>query len=281
MFTAQSLEKLLRDEIIQRREEGCNVTSIEEKLAAIAASDAPDKSRLYEKLYRQLERRKPRKGLASQESSDLEGIRALRPEGPRRVALDLDDDLLHDRLLGAWLGRAAGCLLGKPCEGWTREKIEAYLKLADAFPLDDYWPIAPDETDELKLGEHVKPTMTRGNITAMERDDDMDYTVLGLHVLEEFGPGFTPKNVAETWLTRLPYHLTYTAEHVAYRNFVMEVWPPESATCVNPYREWIGAPTASATPRRATWNSPRGSPGATRPSRTSRTASTVRCSSPR
>ena len=75
----------------------------------------------------------------------------------------------------------------------------------------------------------------------MPRDDDMDYTVLGLHVLESYGLDFTSYNVADTWLNRLPYHLVYTAERAAYRNLVNNLWPPESATHHNPWREWIGA----------------------------------------
>jgi ADP-ribosylglycohydrolase len=73
------------------------------------------------------------------------------------------------------------------------------------------------------------------------RDDDTDYTVLGLHILEEDGVNFEPKHVALQWLNHFPYHRVYTAERVAYRNFVTEIWPPESARYVNPYREWIGA----------------------------------------
>lgn len=241
MFNAASMEKLLHDEMAQKREEGCSVDRLEEKFGEIAASNVTDKLKQYEKLYRQLDRRKPRKGLAVKEPSDLPGIRMLRPEGPRRLSIDLTDDQLHDRILGAWLGRAAGCLLGKPCEGWKREKIEAYLKLANAYPLDNYWPVVERETDELKLPEHTRGTMTRGNVTFMSRDDDMDYTVLGVHILEKFGRDFTPRDVADTWLEMLPYHRTYTAERIAYRNFVEEVQPPESATWRNPYREWIGA----------------------------------------
>ena len=256
MFTVKSMENLLRDEIIQRREEGCSVDAIEAKFKALGA-DAPGRpkalsdaerlkqlERLYaqlERLYAQLDRKRPRRSLAGNEPSDLAGIRALRPEGPRRLALGLSDAECRDRILGAWLGRAAGCLLGKPCEGWKREKIEAYLKLANAYPLDNYWPVAAAETDDLKLGGEAKKHMTRGNVTFMYRDDDMDYTVLGLHLLEKFGREFTPRNVADTWLLTLPYHMTYTAERVAYRNFVAEAWPPESATRRNPYREWIGA----------------------------------------
>ena len=32
----------------------------------------------------------------------------------------------------------------------------------------------------------------RGKITHMPRDDDMDYTIVGLAVLEQFGIEFTP-----------------------------------------------------------------------------------------
>ena len=240
MFTVKSLEHLLRDELVQRREEGCHVDSLEAEFKAVAASAAPDKLKRLERLYERLDRKKPRQPLAAQEPSDLAGIRRLRPEGPRRLALKLSDEELRDRILGAWLGRAAGCLLGKPCEGWARPKIEAYLKLAGAWPLDNYWPRAERETEELKLRADFGPCL-RGNIACMARDDDMDYTVLGLHVLERFGRGFTPRNVADTWLATMPYHMTYTAEREAYRNFVMEVWPPASATTRNPYREWIGA----------------------------------------
>jgi len=241
MFGVKSMQDLLGSEIVQRREEGCWVDAIEERFRQLAAGDSPDKLRQFEKLYSQLDRKKPRKSLAAKEPSDLEGIRALRPDGPRRIPLQMSDEELHDRILGAWLARAAGCLLGKPCEGWRREKIEAYLKLANAWPLDDYWPVAPNETAELRLPDPMKSTMTRGNVTFMSRDDDMDYTVLGLHILEKFGPNFTPQNVAETWLVTLPYQMTYTAERAAYRNFILEVWPDKSATWRNPYREWIGA----------------------------------------
>jgi len=85
------------------------------------------------------------------------------------------------------------------------------------------------------------PDCTRGRIHYMARDDDLDYTILGLHILESYGLDFTSRNVAETWLNRLPYQLAYTAERVAYRNLVNNLWPPQSARHHNPYREWIGA----------------------------------------
>ena len=42
------------------------------------------------------------------------------------------------------MGRAAGCLLGKPVEWgdhWTPAHLRSYLELADAWPLTDYFPV--------------------------------------------------------------------------------------------------------------------------------------------
>lgn len=78
-------------------------------------------------------------------------------------------------------------------------------------------------------------------IRYMARDDDTDYTILGLHVLDEHGMGFDTRHVGEEWLDHLPYTRTYTAERVAYRNLVDGLKPPETALVINPYREWIGA----------------------------------------
>ena len=69
----------------------------------------------------------------------------------------------------------------------------------------------------------------------------MDYPILGLLALEDNGADLTSRNMANTWLNRMPFNFLYTAESAAYRNFVNRVWPPESATWRNPFREWIGA----------------------------------------
>jgi len=156
------------------------------------------------------------------------------------VKLNLTDTQVLDRIHGAWLGRAAGCALGKPVEGWQKNRIDSYLQFARALPLNDYLPLVDGHPDGLKLHPHCVDC-TRDRISYMARDDDMDYTILGLHILERYGLDFTPGSVAETWLVRLPYHLVYTAERAAYRNLVNNLWPPKSATYRNPFREWIGA----------------------------------------
>jgi hypothetical protein len=79
------------------------------------------------------------------------------------------------------------------------------------------------------------------NVGCAPEDDDTNYTVLALRILETYGPDFSPRNVAECWLASLPLLRTCTAERVAYRNLASLLAPPESATHRNPYREWIVA----------------------------------------
>ncbi|MFC5799185.1 ADP-ribosylglycohydrolase family protein [Streptomyces formicae] len=151
-----------------------------------------------------------------------------------------------DRILGGWLGRIAGNMLGKPVERgdyWTRERIDRYLRLTGALPLTDYLPEpTPDvvRTAEFELRPEWRQCV-RGRIHGSCRDDDIDYSILGLHLLETHGFGFTTEQVGELWLLRLPYLQTFTAERVAYRNLTAGLKPPLTATYDNPYQEWIGA----------------------------------------
>ncbi|MFE2075951.1 ADP-ribosylglycohydrolase family protein [Streptomyces misionensis] len=150
---------------------------------------------------------------------------------------------LADRIHGGWLGRIAGNMLGKPVEQgevWTRERIDGYLRRAGALPLTDYLPEPPDEADAAALRPEWRACV-RGRIHGSCRDDDVDYTVLGLHLLETRGFGFSTEDVGELWLLRLPYLQTFTAERAAYRNLASGLRPPLTATYDNPYQEWIGA----------------------------------------
>ncbi|MDE0453289.1 MAG: ADP-ribosylglycohydrolase family protein [Gammaproteobacteria bacterium] len=230
-----SLERqLLRLELVQRREEGCDVAALEPRVEQALADETTDDS-VFLALYDELDALEPDPSFPYEEPSDLEAIRALRPDGPRRMDVGLGDEAVRDRILGAWLGRAAGCLLGKPVEGWSRERIDTYLESTGALPLDNYIPYV-----EGSVSPRLKDS-TRDNIEFMARDDDMDYPILGLLALEDNGADLTSRHMAHTWLSRMPFHFLYTAESAAYRNFVNRVWPPESATWRNPFREWIGA----------------------------------------
>lgn len=157
--------------------------------------------------------------------------------------LDIPENI-SDRLIAAWRGRVCGNMLGKPVEYgvyWTRSRIKEYLQAAAAYPLRDYIPAPDDLRGKYELREDNWEQTTLGNVDGSARDDDVDYTLLGLHLLEEYGSEFTTADVATEWLTRLPFHQTYTAERAAYRNLVEEREIGDAAVYRNPYREWIGA----------------------------------------
>ncbi|MFI8214659.1 ADP-ribosylglycohydrolase family protein [Streptomyces sp. NPDC085932] len=157
---------------------------------------------------------------------------------PARTETDL-----ANRILGGWQGRIAGNMLGKPVEQgevWTRDRIDRYLRQAAALPLTDYLPEPISEHDGFELRPEWRQCV-RGRIHGSCRDDDVDYAILGLDLLETHGFGFSTEQVGDLWLLRLPYLQTFTAERAAYRNLANGLKPPLTATYDNPYQEWIGA----------------------------------------
>jgi len=212
----QEIEQLLRDEMVQRREEGCNVENFQLQLDEALRVRSPQR---LDAVYEELMALHPLVTYPYKEPSGLDEIRRETPHIQKEMRR-VSEAELADRLLGAWLGRCAGCLLGKPVEGWSREKIRSRLVTSGSYPLDGYM---------------------QDNVRGMVRDDDMDYTILGLHILESHGVNFTTEDVANEWLNHLPFGLVYTAERVAYRNLVNGLQPTETAMYMNPYREWIGA----------------------------------------
>ena len=234
MSKLPSLErKLIKAELKQRAEEGCDTTEITERItAALQGKDNNDD--IYQ-LYEELIALPIERNFPYVEPSDLKSIKAQRPSGVRDLKIDWNSERIYDQIYGAWLGRAAGCVLGKPVEGWPKARIDKYLKDHNIDILDNYLPF-----DE-KVLPGVHKVSTRGNINFMPRDDDMDYVIIGLLALEKRGIKTSARTIANTWVDRLPFNVVYTAEECAYRNFVNSIWPPLSGTHRNPFREWIGA----------------------------------------
>jgi len=245
----EEIKQIVRDEIIQKKEEGYDVTDIEKEFLKTEIKTETELKNFLDAL----ERCPFKSDFPYKEPSDLQDMAAERPGKIERMVVNLSDEDLFDKIYGGWLGRCAGCLLGKPVEGLNREQIEMWLKIANAYPLEDYFPPINDLSEDapkwlrnrlFHLDNMLKKTgmgVLRGQISCMARDDDIDYTIINLHVLENYGLNFTTINVGEVWLHLLPYMQVYTAERAAYRNLVNGLEPPETATYMNPYREWIGA----------------------------------------
>ena len=86
-----------------------------------------------------------------------------------------------------------------------------------------------------------RPTSLAENIAGIPEDDDLNFTMLGVALLERCGTGFDALDVAKIWLDYMPPGRIFTAERVAVRNLLEAYLPPETATRRNPFREWIGA----------------------------------------
>lgn len=151
---------------------------------------------------------------------------------------------LAARLEAAWLGRAAGCLLGKPVEKLTLDGIREIARGTGNWPLDGWFTGAgldPAVAARHPWNRRSAGTSLAENISGMPEDDDLDYPLLGLLLLERYGRGFSTADVARLWLDELPAGRAFTAERVAYRNLLDGIEPPHTARRRNPFREWIGA----------------------------------------
>ncbi len=226
----------LREEIRARAEEGCDVSAVIERMEELEGTRSASSN--LEGLLESLGELEPDSNFPFDEPGDLDAIRAARPAD--RPGPFANPDELLDRILGGWLGRSAGCLLGKPVESLPRADIVAYLEAAGEYPLTRYFPLLEPNPLDRPLHRSAGES-TRGNIECMPRDDDIDYMVIALHILETYGREYTAEDVGREWLLLMPIHMAYTAERAAYRNLVNGLQPPDTATFRNPYREWIGA----------------------------------------
>ena len=153
-----------------------------------------------------------------------------------------DAATLADKIRGAWMGRICGCLLGKPVEGMRTPAIHTLLKGTGNWPLSRYMR-ADEISEELAAAAQISVAghAFADCVDCAPVDDDTNYTVLAGELIERYGYDFEPKHVADLWMTLQPFSAYFTAERVAFRNFMAGYRPPVSAAYKNPYREWIGA----------------------------------------
>jgi ADP-ribosylglycohydrolase len=245
-------EDVLRHELIQSAAEGKTVEDIAARwVAAGGTLEAPERGAspepatasqraLARSLVDELDARPADR--SDDEPNDLGAIRAqwsAPPPLPR-----IPTAVLADRVRGAWLGRAAGCLLGKPVEGVGRAGIRDILRATGRWPLGDWFTargLPDDVATRYPWNRASRATSLAENIDGMPEDDDLNYTMLALALVETNGREFTTDDVASLWLRELPGLRVFTAERAVYRNLLDGIGPSDAATVRNPYREWIGA----------------------------------------
>ncbi|MFD5569382.1 ADP-ribosylglycohydrolase family protein [Streptomyces cadmiisoli] len=246
-------EDLIGHEIRQAHEDGREPTAIARRWRAAGGREAPERAgasagpatrylrQLAEDLLDELADLPSRS--AEHEPTCLERIRALCPDWPAATA-PRPPARQKSRLHAAWLGRAVGCLLGKPVEKLPLDAIRRLARSAGNWPLHTYFTargVPPSLLEAHPWNRRSAPTSLAENIDGMPEDDDLNYPLLNLLLLQHHGRAFTTADVAGLWLAELPAGRTFTAERVAYRNLLCGVEPPHTARHRNPFREWIGA----------------------------------------
>jgi len=123
LLPLEELRRLVKAEVVERYEEGFDV----DVNACLKRADKTRNAEELMKLYEELCEASLRKDYPYVEPNDSDGILRERPESFRILE---SPENLEDKLLGEWLGRACGCMLGKPIEGWARGKIRERLEKA-------------------------------------------------------------------------------------------------------------------------------------------------------
>lgn len=226
----------------QSMEEGLDVERYKGLFEEVAALEpGAIKTRMSDLLFELVINAKTQSGYKYDEPSTLDEIKALR--SAHDIAGNLSDkSALKKKILGAWTGRAVGCLLGKPIEGIRSNELIPLLKETGNYPLHRYL-LASDMTTE--VCSHYQ-FMLRGKpyadtVDGMPVDDDTNYVVLAQKIVNECGRDFESDDVARAWMRYQSVYAYFTAERIAFVNFMNCLEPPASAMYKNVCREWIGA----------------------------------------
>jgi ADP-ribosylglycohydrolase len=245
-------EDLLAHALVAMRHDGCDVDEIAARwVAAGGSTDAPHSGAtpdrvpvtlraLARQLLAELDGVRPPAALLAAEPSDLPTIRASSKGSPRSAP----PSDLADRVLGGWLGRAAGCLLGKPVEKIPRAGIRAIAESTGNWPLRSYFTASGLDAEvaaRYPWNRASRTTSLAENIAGMPEDDDLNFALLALLLVERHGEALTTDHVATAWLELLPAKRVFTAERIAYRNLLDGYEPDEAAAIGNPFADWIGA----------------------------------------
>ncbi len=240
----QVLREHLRLVIAGKAEQGHVVDGLEEELRAL-----PDSYDALWAFARRLAELPLHTDWPHVEPDDLAAIWAecdpARPLGAIG-AVDLDDSAR--RVEAAFLGSVCGCVLGKPLEIQpTLAEIRRALESTGEWPLDDY--ISERVAPALPRPLHRSwPQSVRERLAFVPPDDDINYTVLGMLLLEEHGTGFTDDDVREAWLRHLPVTMTFGPERTLLLKAGIDTLPGGGApdyhgwvSVLNPRDEFCGA----------------------------------------
>lgn len=232
----------IMDEYNQCIEEGLDVEKHKALFESVATMEnGEEKTRRSDEIFSLVMDSSIREDYKYNEPNKLDDIRKLRKAHDFQLCIP-EEETLRKKLLGAWTGRACGCLLGKPVEGMRSNELIPFLKETGNYPMHRYM-LSSDITDEVcsHYSFNLKNKDYGDTADGMPVDDDTNYVVLAQKIVENNGRAFSSENVMDAWLKYQSIHSYFTAERIAYINFINCIQPPASAMYKNVCREWIGA----------------------------------------
>jgi ADP-ribosylglycohydrolase len=190
---------MLHASVRDRQQQGYAVDGLDERLDAL-----PDSYDAMFAFAHELTELPLRPDWPYVEPNDLEGIlAACDPAAPREPVGWIGPDEAAARAASGFLGSVCGCILGKPVEvSPTAQELRAAAEAVGEWPIDDYVSEALLETLGRRHGSWTGTV--RGRIEHVVPDDDLNYPVLGMLLLERHGLGFTKDDLRRLWKEALP-----------------------------------------------------------------------------
>ena len=146
------------------------------------------------------------------EPNDLNGIwEECKADRPTEPICSVEPADMADRVKAAFQGAVCGCILGKPLEvNPTLTEIREAAESCNEWPLRDY--ISDALLDALGRRHRSAALTARERIRYVAPVDDINYTILGMLVLEKYGAHFTKKDLMNLWMENLPPSWTFGPE---------------------------------------------------------------------
>lgn len=233
-LTYELLRKHLAQTIANKREQGHVCDGLHDELRAI-----PNSYDALNAFAKKLAHLPLRADWPYVEPDDWAGIQAqMHPERPRGQWREISLIEAKKRVETAFLSSVCGCILGKPIEVMpTLDTLEKAFEPLGEWPLRDY--ISRPMLDALGDRHSSWASTTRGHIRFVEPDDDMNYTLLGMLLLEKAGLDFSRADVCELWGHHLVFDTTWGPERTTLAKVGLQslTYAPEKSPEV--FEEWV------------------------------------------
>jgi ADP-ribosylglycohydrolase len=227
------LRHALRQIIVDKAQQGHDIPpGMRERVDAL-----PDSYDAMHEVARQLSSLPLRADWRFVEPNSLEEIAS--EADPRRASTaiaTIDPKAIAPRVETAFKSAVCGCILGKPLE--VRPTLEEIRRAAEAV---GEWPLRNYISESLlqKLGRRHSSWFdtVRGSITYAASDDDINYKICGMLMLERRGRDFTKDDLRDAWYVNFAPGWQFGPERTLnVRGALWSMLPPGKSN--PPYEEW-------------------------------------------